>query len=306
MVSPAAADSIAVTISSNSDALTVPASVTIAAGASSAQFAAAAAPVTSNQAAQLTAAAEAGTNCSKAAISTNLTVMGGSAPLFYLRGNATEVLGTTNGSLVVPNLGPAGLKSQVIVKGAGYLAFQNVKDSDGVTFRQAGTSSTASTFMNFAGTPVGSIFNMDHGEVSFYLKSSYSFAEREALPKANYRWVYDVFDNSARLFSFATSSYSNMLLFTYWTGAKSPSFYFVPPGQENTVLGKGVVTKVRITWDGTRNQLYLNDVLVQTDPYTRATANWTGQSSLSIGALDPHDNGGAYPLDDALAQFQVK
>jgi hypothetical protein len=65
--------------------------------------------------------------------------------------------------------------------------------------------------------------------------------------------------------------------------------------------------QVKMVWDGTMSKLYLNGTLVNTVPYTKATANWTSTSSFTLGASDPHSwGGGYYSCDDVISGFQVQ
>lgn len=87
---------------------------------------------------------------------------------------------------------------------------------------------------------------MNQGQISFYLKSRYSFAQRKASASGQ-RYAFDVRDgNGAHLFSFMTEVTSGYLLFTYTAGGGT-SYYFVPAGTEDTLFGDGVVLQVTMT-----------------------------------------------------------
>ncbi|MDX1978666.1 MAG: hypothetical protein SFV51_00255 [Bryobacteraceae bacterium] len=239
-------------------------------------------------------------------VSRSVTLAAPGVLSFHLRGNSSEMVGTANGSVVTPAVSPSGLTGRVTARGKGYLTFAGVSGGNGLTFNgEAGNRDTA--FINFQGTRVGQVFNAAGGEIQFLLKSKYSFAERMALPQANYRWVFDVFDNRARLFTLGISTSDSRLILTYSTGGTLPLFYYFPAGQEETMFGRNTVLTVRLTWDGSRSQLYLNGTLMQTAPYLRATPEWSEASSFTLGAVDARVSGGGYyALDDAVADFQVK
>jgi hypothetical protein len=143
--------------------------------------------------------------------------------------------------------------------------------------------------------------------MTFYVKSSYSFAQRQALPANNYRYVFDVNDGTGDLFNFYILTYNGRLLVRYTTGSRvNGGYYYVPAGQEDAQFGQGVVAKFRLTWNGSTNVLYWNDVQVATFGYTVATPNWTATSSFTLGATSLGTlNGGYYTCDDPIAEFLI-
>ena len=124
----------------------------------------------------------------------------------------------------------------------------------------------------------------------------------------------NVCDATGELFRFLILTNQGRLVVEYTTGSRvsaiggtvSGSYYSVPVGQEDAMFGQGVVAKFRLTWDGSNNVLYWNNVQVATSPYTAATPNWGASSSFVIGAtaLGNH-NGGGYACDDFIAEFQM-
>jgi len=58
-------------------------------------------------------------------------------------------------------------------------------------------------YYKFTGAAVGSIFNPSQGQVSFYLQSRYSFAQRQAIASSP-RYAFDVRDGNGHLFYFLT------------------------------------------------------------------------------------------------------
>ena len=291
-----------ITLSSSDPAAITPASAVVPAGATSATFTATSDPVSTTRSAVVTAAYDGQFK------STTLTINPApatTADRFQFRGAAAEFARTTSGAAVTPTVLPAGLTGTLTVRGSGSVAFAPVTNTDGVFFRNGGQQNTNTAFVTFKGVPLAQLFAAAGGEVSFNLKSSYSFAERVALPASNYRCVYDVTDGTTRLFHFTVSSQYNRLIFSYMTGRSATSwYYYVPVGQEDTVFGKGVTANVRITWSGTSNQLYVNGRLVVSKTYTAAVA--PVPASFSIGASDSVYGGGYYASDDAIANFEVK
>jgi hypothetical protein len=288
-----------VSISLNSAVLSAPGSVTVPAGAMSAKFTATAGSVSSSQSVILTA------NLNASTTTATITISPSGGSIFSLKGNATEIPGKVNGTVVTPTTAPAGVTGSLKVKGTGSFAFTPVINTDGVTFGPGGQTNTNTSFMAFPGVQVGSLFNPTHGDMTFYLHSAYSFAERQALPAPNYDYVYDVYDNSQRLFSFYVSTSSGRLAFTYATGGATQTTYYVPIGHEDALFGKGVVAKFRLTWDGTNNVLYLNDAVARgATPYTKAVPNWTSLSLFTFGASAPYA-GGFFALRDAVGDFSM-
>jgi hypothetical protein len=282
--------------------VTVPAQVTIPTGSTSGTFTANAGTVSSNQTSTITATLGA---VSKTA-TIDVAVLSSSVRL-RLEGEPSEVAGTTGGSVITPATIVPGVSGTLVVNGTGSMAFVPAQSGNGVSFKKGGQQNADTAFYSFKGAGVRDIFDLPSGEVSFSVKSSYSFSERLALPRYNMRWVFDAFDNTNRLYSFYVGALDNRLTFWYQTGSTVAQYYTVPSGQENALFGKGVTLNVKLTWNGTSNSLYLNGQLVSTQPYIGVSKNWTSTSSFSIGATDAHlYGGGHYSLDDVLDQFEVR
>jgi hypothetical protein len=157
----------------------------------------------------------------------------------------------------------------------------------------------------FAGSPVGDIFNVNQGQISFYLKSRYSFAQRQTTASAP-RFAFDVRDGQINnhLFYFLTLTSGGSLMFAY-TAAGSTNFYVVPQGTEDALFGNDVLLKVTIQWDGAATRLYLNDILVNSAPYALPTPNWTAASTFDLGAYEFLTSRGFYTSDDVIDEFTV-
>ena len=287
-----------VAISLSNSILSAPGSVNVPAGAKSASFTATAGSVSSSQSVVLTASLNTSTATATETVSP-------STAIYYLRGNSTEIAGTANGAVVTPATGPAGFAGLLKIRGTGTFAFTTVLNGDGMIFGPGGQTNTNTAFLNFSGSQIGNLFTPSHGDITFYLQSRYSFAQRQALPAPNYGYVFDVYDNTQRLFSFLVYTTGGRLVFSYATGSAAMTSYFVPAGQEDAVFGKGLVAKFRLTWDGTNNVLYINDAVARpATPYTKSVPNWTGSSIFTIGASAP-STGGYFALRDALADFTM-
>ena len=223
---------------------------------------------------------------------------------FLLKGYSSELSGLTMGSTVTPAVGSTG---KLMVRGTGWVKFSPYLNGDGVGFGLGGNQNTNAAFYDFTGSQVGSIFNANGGQISFSVRSSYSWAERQALPSPAHRWVFDVFDASRRVFQFIVVPSSGRLVFYYQTASATTFFYYVPVGQEDARFGKGVVLNVRLAWDGSKASLYLNGQLAAAPSYTKVTPSWTSASDFSFGAESARVYGGGYfASDDVIADFRVQ
>jgi hypothetical protein len=289
--------------SGNTSAFTVPASVNVLATQTSATFSATAVTVTSNQTSVITA------SLNSISAQVTLTAQSATGPTFYLRGTNAEISGTANGSSVVPTNAPGGLTGSLVVRGTGSIMYSPVVNGDGVAFEGVSNPNSNTAFLSFSGAPVGSVFNPNQGDLTFYVKSSYTFAQRQALGSGNFRMVFDVYDATGELFFFESLTSGGRLIFQYKTGNRTggAGYYYVPVGQEDGVFGLGVVAEFRLTWNGTTNVLYVNGTQVATFSYTPATPNWAASSNFTFGATAvPSYGGGYYKCDDPIADFQIR
>ena len=292
----------AVTLSSsNSAALTVPASVNVGANATSASFTANGNAVTVNQAAVVTATFG---GISKT-VSLTVAPTAGSSTVFYLKADASELSATTNGAVVTPTVRPQGLTGTLNVLGSGSVKFSAGTVGNGAAFLKGGQQNQNTAFYSFKGPQIQNVFNLSQGGVSFSLKSTSTFTARKT--KGYLRYVFDVYDNMNNLFYFTTTVADGRLIFYYNTGGTATQYYYVPTGQEDKLFGSGVALNVKLTWDGKQSYLYLNGALVNTTPYSPASPGWNSTSSLTLGAQDIHIyNGGFFSCDDVIDEFQVQ
>ena len=241
-------------------------------------------------------------NTASASITVTLIVLN---TLLQLNADASEVSATTNGSIVTPAIAPSGFTGTVVVNGSGSVNFTPAVSGDGVFFLNCCANSNNS-FYKFTGAPIGNIFNTSQGKISFYLVSSYSFAQRTASASGS-RYAFDVHDANLdnHLFYFYTQVSGGHLLFGYRNGGTTPLSYFVPSGTEDTLFGNGVSLKVTLSWAGTTSQLFFNDQLVQSASYTQSTPNWTAASNFDFGAFQFETYGGYNSSDDVIDEFTV-
>jgi uncharacterized protein (TIGR03790 family) len=222
--------------------------------------------------------------------------------LLQLHADASEVSGVTNGSIVTPSTTPAGFTGKVVLNGSGSVNFTPAEVGNGVYFLNC-CANTNNAYYKFTGATVGNVFNVSQGQVSFYLKSRYTFAQRQA-SAATPRYAFDVRDANGHLFYYLTEITSGRLLFTYNVGGGA-QFYYVPQGTEDTLFGTGVILQVTITWNGSLCQLYFNNALVQSSSYTKPTPNWTAASIFDLGAYEYLTYGGYDVSDDVIDEFTV-
>ena len=101
--------------------------------------------------------------------------------LFQLHSDASEVSGVTNGSTITPAIAPSGFTGKVVVAGSGSVNFAPAQVGNGVYFLKC-CDNAANAYYKFTGPTIGSIFNVSQGQISFYLKSRQSLAQRAIVP----------------------------------------------------------------------------------------------------------------------------
>ncbi len=231
------------------------------------------------------------------------TSAAGVQTLLQIQGNASEVSGTSTGSIVTPGTAPSGFSGTVVANGSGSVNFAG--GGNGVYFLNCCVNSN-NAYYKFTGATVGNIFNIGQGQVSFTLTSRYSFAQRQANAAAP-RYAFDVRDSNVNnhLFYLLTEVSYGYLVFSYRTAGGTAQFYYVPKGTEDTLFGNGVNLNVALSWNGTTSYLYLNGILAQSTPYTAAVPNWTAASNFDLGAYEYATYGGYNTSDDLISEFTV-
>jgi hypothetical protein len=284
--------------SSNATLLWVPSSALIQFGSSLVEFTATTSPQISTPQ-QVTLTATIPTDKETLVVKIDPT------PLFHLQGNTTEITSASNGAAVYPTTAPPAWRGALTERGSGSLSFVPTVGSSGVNFSQGGAQNVNAAFINFTGDGFGGLFDTD-GEISFSLRSAYSFAERKVLPAPAYSFAFEVYDNTVPHFHFMSYVSSGQLAFGYSTRGVS-AFYIVPVGQEDVLFGRGVVANVRITWTSTTSSLYINNKLVRTATFAPKVPVWSSISALTIGARSTRfATGGYYSSVDAIADFKVR
>src|SRR6185436_5057977 len=225
---------------------------------------------------------------------TTATVPPGPAPSLLIAGETGELSGTGNNAVLTPAVGPAGVLK---VSGSGSVNFASGVVGSGVYFQNQSVSNKA--YYQFSGTALGSVFDGQAGEVEFYLKSQHSYAQRQA---SSLRTVFAVQDVPGS-YPFYFILFANRVQYRAGTMGAAGNTYFFPAGQEDVLLGSGVVLKVKVAWDGTTMRLYLNDVLTQSAAYSRVALNWSSSSLMTFGVDDPT----GYAInDDVTDEFVVR
>lgn len=226
------------------------------------------------------------------------------SPLLQLHADATELTALTNGSPVIPSVAPAGFTGTVVANGTGSVNFAPADAGNGVYFLNC-CGNTNNAYYKFTGASVGNVFSVNQGQISFYLKSRYSFEQR-VTSATGQRYAFDVRDGSGtHLFNFMTQISSGRLVFTYLAGG-SGTFYAVPQGSEDALFGNGSILKVKITWNARLGSLYLNDTLVKSElRITTPVPNWTAASNFDLGAYEYLTFGGYDSSDDVIDEFMV-
>lgn len=297
MISKAAPSSgTVVTLSDDSTALTLPMSATIAAGATAATFAVSAAAVSTNVYVTVTASLGA------SSMSTTLAVTSNTSPAatvsFLLHANQSEITGVSKGAAVYPTTAPAGIAGAVVVTGTGAV---NLVSGSGVSFTSCCANSN-NAYLKFMGSAIGNIFNTTRGQISFNLKSQYSFTQRQAA--GSYRTVFDVRDANSHQFYFSTQVSGSSLMFTYMVAGVA-SYYVVPARTEDALFGSGVNLAVTLEWANSTLTLSLNGKPVTSQPYTPVALSWTSASTFDIGAYEYLNFGGYDSCDDTIGEFTV-
>jgi hypothetical protein len=217
----------------------------------------------------------------------------------YLRGDASELSGTVKGSVINPNVAPAGLTGTVVANNGGSV---NLVPGDGVYFLNC-CSNTSNAYFKFTGAAVGSLFSLPQGQISVTLKSRYSFAQRQSVAAAA-RTAFDIRDANGHQFYFTSQVVSGYLVFYYLVQGVS-RYYYVPKGTEDQIFGSGVSLKVALAWNGNTVTLYLNGVAVSSAAYSPVAANWSAASLLDVGAYEYLTYGGYNGFDDLIRDFTV-
>ncbi len=225
--------------------------------------------------------------------------------LLQLHSDASEVSGVSNGSIVTPAIAPPGFSGKVVVTGGGSVNFAPAQTGNGVYFLKCCDNLT-NAYYKFSGATVGSIFNVNQGQISFYLKSRQSFAQRLA-SRTLARQVLDVRDANTHLFQFNTQAANTYLrcLVIRW-GVYSVSLRWSPPGNGRDVVRQWGHLKSDddVGWKCSQALLERHAgaaVLL----HARHTPNWSATSNFDFGAYEDVASGGSFACDDIIDEFTV-
>jgi hypothetical protein len=221
---------------------------------------------------------------------------------FQLQGTPNEIKGLMHNASVIPTIGEQG---SVVVKGDGAVSFEPFRGERGLSFSKGAQQNTNVGYLNFTINGIETDLDPYDGEIEFYLKSKYSLAERAAIPAYNFRKVFSIRNGKLypQPYSFlieTTGGSQARLMFTYTTASTQGTTYYFPMGTENEIFGKDKIAKIKLTWKGNKNQLYINDVLVKESTFKPLAATWIPQLELTLGA-----DAGYFASDDAIADFKI-
>jgi len=243
-----------------------------------------------------------------------VTSTGGTATQkLHVRGTASEVAGTVNGSVLTPAAGPKGVLD---INGTGTATF----DASGVWFwpyLPGGGRSTGWAHYLFTGSGVSGLINPAEGEVSFDLTSRYSKAEWTAYPSGNNdhrnHTVFDVWTDAgatgaSQVATLGFDRWGGRLNFSYRVpGMTSAPGYSIPAGSEDAFFGKDKTMSVRLTWKGGTAKLYLNGILLHSSSYTPVSSiSWGATPVMTLGSYhSPQYGNGFGGVVDRIKDFKI-
>jgi hypothetical protein len=254
------------------------------------------------------AAIETDTLTASVATATNSTAVTiDPTPKFYFKGDTQEMSVLADGAAVTATLNPSGWTGALTVRGNGYVAMDPVSGASGVSFHTGGAQNANTAYVNFSSPDFGTVIN-NSSEISFLLKSAYSFTERKALPASNQRSAFEVYDSTCSWYGFNTYTTAGGQLQLAFAAKGYSGVYTVPAGQEDVLFGKGVIVKIKITWTPTQFSLWINDKLIKTNNVSvPKTAVWSSTSAFTIGSRSARlSGGGYYSSDDTVAEFMMR
>lgn len=293
---PAPAGGAVVALSGGTGSVNIPANVTVSPGLTTASFAATASGSVAS-AATISAAYNSSSQSSSIWVSPPVTLS--------ILGSPSELHGSTTGSSITPTTAPGGLTGSLVVNGSGSVNFAPNAAGDGLYFMSC-CANNANAYYKFTGAAVGTAFGGTQGQVTFYLRSRNSFAQRSTA--SAYRTAFDVRDIniSNHLYFFTSQAVNGRLVFSYTVGGNGQvQNYYAPSGTEDTLFGSGVTLKVAIVWNNGTSQLFFNDVMVQSGSYSPQSPTWGATSNFDLGATEFLNFGGFDSSDDVISNFTV-
>ncbi len=218
---------------------------------------------------------------------------------FDLKGSSSEISGRTDGSTVTPVVGPTGT---VKVRGQGSVNFIPTSSGNGISFEKGNTQNDNTAFYLFRGADIVNLLDYTEGEISFTLKSKYSYNERINLPSYyKYRTPFSIEDSSV---GSSISFYTEPTQFTF--NFKGTSVNRVLSQKEfEDYFDKDKELKVRLVWGAGKCSIYLNNNLY-TSKSCATDSQLSSNSLMSIGADKPSSYGGGWwANDDIMSDFSI-
>ena len=227
----------------------------------------------------------------------------------FSRANVAQV---ANNAEVTPTIKPEALTGTLVMRGNGTPVFKS--SGTGVSFTRSGQQNGNTSYYNFSGTGLDEVFEYRvPGQVEVAVESKYSFAERRVLPSVEgnryvYRIAFHASDGEGYTVAKLAWGMQDDYIAFFANFFNSGYTYFVPKGSEDTLFGKGVTMRIRVTWDGNgKAAMYVNNAQVATFNYPLVNPKWTGKPVLSLGASNASDYGGGFwACDDYLHTLTVE
>lgn len=250
---------------------------------------------------------EAATATSKTATTKTQNVM---TDLFNLQANSTEILIAKNYYVIKPTLGDEG---RLIRVGSANMSFASVSTSstNGIVFSNANVgkkkNSNDIAYLQFPFKAINSSVNQNEGEISFSIRSKYSFRDRIDISNDS-RFIFSMYTGKVAPFLFSVKTVkgvgknaSSTLMFGYRVAGGRDLYFIIPSGKEDEWFGMNKTLNVRMAWKNKRISLYMNDVLVQSTLYTTYTNLWPAKTSyIYLGSLNGSKGG-----IDIISDFKV-
>jgi len=189
--------------------------------------------------------------------------------------------------------------------GNGSVQFTPTNFGNGVKFLPGGQQNGDAAFYKYTGSQIGNIFDMNNGEISFKLTSNTSAAQRTLFSNGTY--VFDVRDGlGTQLFQFSTFSFNNGGTIKYmFTIAGKVSDIDLSDSHITNLLDAGTTNDIKLKWDLSKVEFYVNNTLMQSLPRAAVTADWSANSIFTFGS-QATSGGGFFASTDTIDEFKVQ
>jgi hypothetical protein len=228
---------------------------------------------------------------------------------FALHLDQKELGSVSNGRSITPAVGPSGV---LRLRGKGIVNFASTANDQGVSFGPGGQQNAHSAAYDFplSATEFQSLLSEAGGEIDATLVSKFDYAARaKGVPAQNndhhLETIVSAHNGAKPVLDLTFDQWTHLTFMAQAPGA-DPFSYNVPAGLEDVLFGKDKVLKLRLTWDGSAERLYMNNVLVASHAYTRQPIAWGTKSDLVVGAA-PHPvyGPGFRALMDTLDELSI-